>query len=86
MKAVAAENEGRAGGQGRQFVCILPKGRFSSGEGPVPGLTTARTHRLGAETGQKNACRILQARDKQEERPATVAGQGPYGISRLTCA
>jgi len=35
------------------------------------------------ETGQRNACWMLQARDNQEDRPGTVAGQGPYGRSRL---
>ena len=60
-------------------MCMLPKGRFSSREGPVLGLTMARTHRLGARIGQKHACRIMKARDNQEERPATVAGQVHLG-------
>lgn len=67
MKDIAAENEGRAGRQWRKSVPIRPKGHFSSREGPVPGLTIARTHRLGAESGPKNPCIIMQARDNQEE-------------------
>ena len=50
---------------------------------PLGHYTRVRNHRLGAETGKKNACRIVQARDNQGEWPATVAGQGPYGKSRL---
>jgi hypothetical protein len=30
-----------------------------------------RTHRLGAETRRKNACRTMKAGDNQEEQPAT---------------
>ena len=48
-----------------------------------PDPTMGRTHPLGAETGRKNACRIMQARDNQEERPATVARQRLYRKSRI---
>jgi hypothetical protein len=47
---------------------LLPNRRLSAArEG---GL-----HELGVETGRRNACRIVEARDAQKERPATARAE-----------
>lgn len=71
-----------------EAVCLhLVQGHSFRRAGPVPGPTTATTHRLGANTSpppKKKACRIMKTRDNREERPATVAGQRLYRKSRST--
>ena len=50
-----------------------------AGENGFEDARRQESRRPGAEAGPKNACKIVEAGDNQEERPATVAGKGLHG-------